>query len=244
VTTFRVMTYNVHRCIGRFGRDSTADIGATIAAARPDLVALQELDAPETDETEGAHHARDLARGLGMTLLFCRTFRRGVGFYGHALLSKTSLELMRVTTFPTIHESSEPRGAIWAQTSIAGERLDIVSTHLGLSRRERKMQSTVLLGPEWLGSAEMGKHRVLCGDLNAVQHARTYSHFAATMNDAQRVLPGHRPRPTFPSVLPLVRIDHVFVTPEIAVRGVTVAHDARARRASDHLPLIVDLEMT
>src|ERR1700761_2669460 len=96
------MTYNVHRCVGRGGRDSTADITAVCAEAKPDLIALQELDAPETDDAEGAHHARDLARGLGMTLLFCRTFRRGVGFYGHALLSRTPVELVRATTFPTI----------------------------------------------------------------------------------------------------------------------------------------------
>lgn len=237
------MTYNVHRCIGSGGHDSTADITAVIGEAEPDLVALQELDAPETDEDEGAHHARDIARGLGMTLLFCRTFRRGVGFYGHALLSRTPLELMRVTTFATVHADSEPRGAIWGKTEIAGRRLDVVSTHLGLSRRERKQQSHELLGAQWLGSGEMGAQRILCGDLNAVQHARTYRHFASQMNDAQRVLPGHRPRPTFPSTLPIVRIDHVFVTRDIRVLGVTVPRDARARRASDHLPLIVDLEL-
>lgn len=237
------MTYNVHRCVGRGGYDSTEDITSVIGDARPDLVALQELDAPETDEDEGAHHARDIAKGLGMTLLFCRTFRRGVGFYGHALLSRTPMELKRVTTFATIHASSEPRGAIWGRTTIEGKRLDIVSTHLGLSRRERRQQASELLGPEWLGSSEMGSEHILCGDLNAVQHARTYRHFASQLNDAQRVLTGHRPRPTFPSVLPALRLDHVFVTREIAVRGVTVPRDARARRASDHLPLIVDLEL-
>ena len=243
MSAFRVMTYNVHRCIGRGGLDSTADITAVCADAQPDLIALQELDAPETDEDEGAHHARDIARGLGMTLLFCRTFRRGVGFYGHALLSRTPMQLMRVTTFATVHPESEPRGAIWAQTQIAGKRVDVVSTHLGLSRRERRQQSHELLGPEWLGSAEMGTERVLCGDLNAVQHARTYRHFASQMNDVQRALAGHRPRPTFPSILPVARIDHVFVTRGIRVRGVVVPRDARARRASDHLPLIVDLEL-
>lgn len=241
VSRFRVMTYNVHRCIGRGGRDSTADIGAVCAEAQPDLIALQELDAPETDDTEGAHHARDLARGLGMTLLFCRTFRRNVGFYGHALLSKTPLELIRATTFDTIHHGAEPRGAIWARTTIDAHAIEIVSTHLGLSRRERSTQSRELLGEAWLGGA--GPHRILCGDLNAVQHARTYRRFADAMKDAQRVLPGHRPHATFPSALPIVRIDHVFVSNEIEVRGVTVPHDARARRASDHLPLVVDLEL-
>ena len=76
------MTYNVHRCVGPGGRDSIADITSVCKDAGADIIALQELDAPETDQDEGAHHARDLADHLGMELMFCRTFRRGVGYYG------------------------------------------------------------------------------------------------------------------------------------------------------------------
>jgi endonuclease/exonuclease/phosphatase family metal-dependent hydrolase len=236
------MTYNVHRCIGRGGLDSIDDITSLCADTRPDLVALQELDAPETDDSEGAHHARDLARGLGMTLLFCRTFRRGVGFYGHALLSRSPLELVRVTTFPAIGLGSEPRGAIWARTQVGGRTVEIVSTHLGVGRRERQLQSGELVGPGWLGSPDMGPLTVLCGDLNAVPNATTYRRFARRMRDSQKLLPGHRPKATFPSALPFLRIDHVFVSDDVRVLGVAVPHDARARRASDHLPLVVDLD--
>lgn len=239
----RVMTYNVHRCVGRGGYDSVDDITRVCADARPDLVALQELDAPETDDAEGAHHARDLASGLGMTLLFCRTFRRGVGFYGHALLSRFPLELVQVTTFPSIGKGAEPRGAIWARARIGDRTLEIVSTHLGVGRRERQLQSSELVGAEWLGSTEMGPLRVFCGDLNAVPNATTYRRFAGRMHDAQRGLRGHRPKPTFPSVLPFLRLDHVFVSDGVRVLGVEIPHDARARRASDHLPLIVDLSL-
>jgi endonuclease/exonuclease/phosphatase family metal-dependent hydrolase len=238
------MTYNVHRCIGRGGHDSIGDITRVCADARPDLVALQELDAPETDDAEGAHHARDLASALGMTLLFCRTFRRGVGFYGHALLSRAPLELVRVTTFPTISTASEPRGAIWARTRLAEHTVEIVSTHLGVARRERLLQSRELLGDNWLGSSDMGPVRLFCGDLNAVPNASTYRRFARRMRDSQKLLAGHRPRPTFPSALPFLRLDHVFVTEEVRVLGIEVPHDARARRASDHLPLIVDLDLS
>jgi len=237
------MTYNVHRCVGRGGYDSVDDIAGVCSEHRPDLIALQELDAPETDDAEGAHHARDLGSALGMTLLFCRTFRRGVGFYGHALLSRTPLELVRVTTFPALSTGSEPRGAIWARTRLGRRTIEVVSTHLGVARRERRLQSGELVGSEWLGSAEMGPVRLFCGDLNAVPNASTYRRFARRMRDVQRVLPGHRPKPTFPSALPFLRLDHVFVSDDVRVLGVTVPHDARARRASDHLPLIVDLEL-
>jgi endonuclease/exonuclease/phosphatase family metal-dependent hydrolase len=238
------MTYNVHRCIGRGGRDSIADIAGVCSETHPDLIALQELDAPETDDTDGAHHARDLASSLGMTLLFCRTFRRGVGFYGHALLSRAPLQLVRVTTFPILHADSEPRGAIWAKTRLGHRQIDVVSTHLGVTRRERQLQSRELTSEQWFGSAEMGPHRIFCGDLNAVPNATTYRRFARRLRDTQRLLPGHRPKPTFPSALPFLRLDHVFVSDDVRVRAVTVPHDARARRASDHLPLIVDVEFT
>ena len=246
VSAFRVMTYNVHRCVGAGGIDSIDDIVSLCAEAQADIIALQELDAPETDEEDGIHHARDLATRLGMQLLFCRTFRRGVGYYGHALLARYPLELKKVTTFPAPeHPGAEPRGAIWARAALGGEKtLDVISTHLGLYRRERHLQARELLGDDWLGNPELKRPCVLCGDLNAVAGASsTYRRLAAHLTDAQRILPGHRPRATFPARLPLLRLDHVFVSKEIGVRGVTVPWNARSRRASDHLPLIVDLEL-
>ena len=238
------MTYNVHRCVGPGGGDSIADITSVCRDAAADIIALQELDAPETDQDEGAHHARDLAAELGMELMFCRTFRRGVGYYGHALLSRHKLELKKVTTFASPHVDAEPRGAIWARATLGTTTLDIISTHLGVHRNERGAQSRELLGPDWLGSPNMGRPTLLCGDMNAVpQASSTYRRFAARLRDAQRSLDGHRPRPTFPSRLPLLRLDHVFVSEDVEVLSVNVPWNGRSRRASDHLPLIIDLEL-
>ena len=237
------MTYNVHRCVGAGGRDSIDDITELCREAEADIIALQELDAPETDQDEGIHHARDLASHLGMKLLFCRTFRRGVGYYGHALLSRHPLELRKVTTFASPHADAEPRGAIWARATFGEDRtLDVISTHLGVHRNERGMQSRELLGAGWLGSAEMRQPVLLCGDLNAVPNATTYRRFAGALNDIQRLL-GKRPKATFPARLPVLRLDHVFVSDDVKVHGVNVPWNGRSRRASDHLPLIVDLEL-
>ena len=240
---FRVMTYNVHRCVGPGGRDSIADITSVCKDANADIIALQELDAPETDQGEGAHHARDLADHLGMELLFCRTFRRGVGYYGHALLSRHVLELKKVTTFASPHVDAEPRGAIWARATLGSTTLDVISTHLGVHRDERSAQSRELMGDAWLGSPELSHPHLLCGDMNAVPSAsKTYRRFASYLRDAQRALAGHKPQSTFPSRLPLLRLDHVFVSEDLTVLSVDVPWNARSRRASDHLPLIVDLE--
>jgi endonuclease/exonuclease/phosphatase family metal-dependent hydrolase len=239
------MTYNVHRCVGPGGGDSIEDITSVCRDANADIIALQELDAPETDQDEGAHHARDLASRLGMELMFCRTFRRRVGYYGHALLSRHKLELKKVTTFASPHVDAEPRGAIWARTKVGTSTLDVISTHLGVHRNERAAQSRELVGDGWLGSSAMRHPCLLCGDMNAVPNASTtYRRFSSVLRDAQRALAGHRPRPTFPSRLPLLRLDHVFVSDDLDVLSVNVPWNGRSRRASDHLPLIVDLEIT
>ena len=56
-------------------------------------------------------------------------------------------------------------------------------------------------------------------------------------------IPAHRrktPTATFPSPLPVLRIDHLFVSPEIKVTDVFAPFDPLTRLASDHLPLVMD----
>lgn len=60
----------------------------------------------------------------------------------------------------------------------------------------------------------------------------------------QLSLDGHRPERTWLSHYPFRRIDHVFVSDEIEVVRVEVPRTDLARKASDHLPLIVDLRFT
>ena len=243
---FRVATYNVHRCFGRGGRDSTRDVLSICTDLAPDILALQELDAPATDDdAEAEHKARDFAAALGMQLLFCRTVQRGSIGYGHALLAKGPLQLMRAATLPSAKPgTSEPRGAIWARHTLAsGAHVDVVSTHLGTHARDRKVQVRELTGPRWLGSPDMQGPRILCGDLNAIAGGRTYRTLARHLTDAQSSLPGHRPLRSFPSFWPLVRIDHVFVSRELTVVRAQVPSDPRVRRASDHRPVVVDLSL-
>jgi len=48
---------------------------------------------------------------------------------------------------------------------------------------------------------------------------------------------------TWPSVLPVVRYDHVFVCEGIRARRVEVPRTFRTRVASDHLPVLMDFEV-
>ena len=83
---------------------------------------------------------------------------------------------------------------------------------------------------------------VLAGDLNAVSRSASYRLLVRRLRDAQ-VEAGGKPGATFPSRLPLLRIDHIFIGAGIAARKTFVHDTPLARRASDHLPLCADLEI-
>ena len=62
-------------------------------------------------------------------------------------------------------------------------------------------------------------------------------------SDVQLELDSHKPLNTWFSHLPLGRIDHVFVTPNIQVMKIEVPSTRLEKLASDHLPLIAELKI-
>ncbi len=85
---------------------------------------------------------------------------------------------------------------------------------------------------------------VLVGDFNATSLTRPYQRLAARLFDAQKAPAITRTLPTFPSAFPVLRIDHCFTSPGVAVTGVQTPYSPLARMASDHLPLVVDFELS
>ena len=243
--TLRVMTYNVRqctvaRCGGAIGR--VADV---IAEAAPDLVALQEV-AVLNPRAGAIDQAAALGAALGMHTFFQPAMSGPErGAYGNAILSRTPFRLMRGGLLPLLPERPlrEPRGVAWLALA-GGVELHVVATHLGLSRRERHAQLDALLGPEWLGDPRCGPPRVLLGDLNFVPGAREHQRLERVLRDALReVAPEGGHRATFPSLRPLVRLDHVFVSQDVHVLRTQVLRAPGLRRVSDHLPVVVDLEL-
>lgn len=60
-----------------------------------------------------------------------------------------------------------------------GARLQVINTHFGLGRRERRAQAQALLGADWLG--ECPAPVVVAGDLNSLPGGQVYRSFAARM---------------------------------------------------------------
>jgi endonuclease/exonuclease/phosphatase family metal-dependent hydrolase len=241
----RLMTYNVHGCAGMDGRVSPRRIARVIKAQQPDVVALQELDLGRR-RSRAEDQAAIIARELGMHVVFCPTVTRGEEHYGHALLSRHPLHLVKRVRLPHDPKSwwQEPRSAVWVRIEVAGRNVSIITTHLGLGPNERAAQVRTLLGEEWIGSIPADEPVVLCGDFNALPGSLPYKLAAARLQDVQRVGKGHRPLATFSSLQPLVRLDHIFTSPHFERESAHVVRNDLTRVASDHLPLVADLRLS
>lgn len=242
----RLLTYNVRSCRGTDGRLSPERIAEVIAGARPDVVALQELDVGRT-RTDGLDQAHAVARELGMRFHFHPALHVEEERYGDAVLSALPMRLVKAGPLPGLPRRPllEPRGALWVAVDLGGGvELQVVNTHLGLVARERLAQAAALLGAEWLGHPDCrGKPAVLLGDFNAVSRSPAYRLLAGRLRDAQVSVPGHRARPTFPARWPLIRIDHVFLGEGVEALRAEARRGVVERVASDHLPLVVDVEV-
>jgi endonuclease/exonuclease/phosphatase family metal-dependent hydrolase len=240
----RLMTYNVHRCVGVDKQLDVERVAAVIADARPDIVALQELDVGRA-RTRGVDQAHRLAELLGMRSRFHPAMHVEEEQYGDAILTALPERLVRAEALPGYPRirGLEPRGAVWVAVDLGGGiELQVINTHLGLVPGEQQVQAAALLGEKWVAGEGFTAPAVLLGDFNATPYSQTYRMFQTVLRDAQS---GRRSAPTatFPSRFPFMRIDHVFLAGDIEVAAVSSPYNALARVASDHLPLIVDLEI-
>ena len=239
------MTCNVHSCIGLDGQISPLRIAQVIERCNPDVVALQELDSG-LSRTSLVDQAHLIARTLEMSYHFHASIRVEEGGYGNAILSRSPLRLIKAGALPAepVKPFFERRGAVWVEIALDGSPVQILATHFGLDRRERALQAAALTGPQWLGHPDCRPPVILCGDFNALPRSPVYRRLTRQLHDAQRALGGTRPRGTWPVQLPLLRIDHLFLSHDLRVLSISVPRPPQTRLASDHLPLVATLELS
>ncbi len=241
----RVMTYNIHSCVGIDGKVRPERIARVINGFDPDLVAVQEVDAHRP--RSGRHDQSQLiADHLRMGHAFHAMFEEQKERYGIAIFSKHPFTLVKsgFLTLAAPRLFREARGAIWVKLEFEGRPpVHFINTHFGLGLKERRLQAEELLGNKWLAGIPENEPVILCGDFNSSPRSTACRLLRGHLRDAQESLPGHTPRPTFSSVKPFTRIDHVFVSRHFKIDRVEVPDTPAALLASDHLPLCVELTL-
>ena len=233
----RVMTYNIRHGEGADGRIDLERIAAVIRAQAPDLVALQEVDRA-TGRAGGTDQAAELGRLTGLRPFFGQALPFDGGSYGEALLARLDVESWAVPALPAAPDH-EPRAALEVRVRLEeGALVRFVGTHLDHTQdpADRIAQARAL---EELLRAEPELPTVLAGDFNDEPGAQSLAPFAQRWLDAL----GPDRRATWPADEPHLAIDHVFVAPygRWHKRAAFIVPEALA---SDHRPVVVDLELT
>jgi len=216
--TLRLMTYNIAR-----GAGGAAALAATIRAQRPDVLCLQETN------TLKAGVLNDLLRSLP-------------GFQ-----ARRSREVMILSRFPVLASREDPlpttsRQLLSAELSVAGTRLTVLNAHF----------TTIPLRGGWMEAWDSRRQQlaaflrvthaapgalVACGDFNTPARGQVYAELGQNLRNAFDGA-GTGFGYTFPSNVPLVRIDHLWLRDVRAVSA--FVPDSRA---SDHRPLVTDLAL-
>jgi endonuclease/exonuclease/phosphatase family metal-dependent hydrolase len=240
----RIATYNVHGCVGMDGQRSEARIAEVIASMSADIVGLQELDLGRARSAH-ADQAALIAKQLGWKYHFHPAMRRGDEQYGNAIVSRFPIALKRAAEMPGAAPwyCREQRSAIWIQAETDLGPVHIINSHFGLGYRERSLQAQLLIGPAWLGSVPPDEPAILLGDFNSVRTSRAYRLIGTHLRDVRTLVRPRRAFLTFPTRLPSLAVDHIFVNPVLSPTYLNVHRTPLARLASDHFPLVCELTL-
>jgi endonuclease/exonuclease/phosphatase family metal-dependent hydrolase len=219
----RVMSYNIHS-----QRDDTAALAEVVRAAAPDVLIVQE--GPR--RFRWRRKCASLADSVGLVVA-----AGGLPALGNLLLTSLRVRVLatRCQRYP-LTPGRHLRGAAYAECQVGRGRFLLAGSHLSTDPAERPAQASAF--KRELTAARLP---VVAGaDLNEEPDGPAWRTVAEGLTDTA-VAAGQADGHTFPCADPHRRIDALFVDPRITVVGHDVVDTPRARRASDHLPILADL---
>lgn len=231
----RLVTYNIHKCRGMDGRTRPDRIVEVLAKLDADIIALQEVVGAGPDE-EGQAAYLGARLGMGWVMNATRLLRGKA--YGNAVLSR----------WPIVEDyccdlsvaAREPRGCQRVDIDVAGKTLHVFNVHLGTAVRERRTQAPLLA--EFVADPQVPGPKVLLGDFNEWIRGLT-SKTLSTMLEGVDLTTYLRSRRTYPGVLPMLHLDHIYLAGGVTVEHVSLPRTRLTLVASDHLPLVAEVRL-
>ena len=255
----RLVTFNTRHGVGDDERHDLPRLATLLASVDADVICLQEVDRRFGERSEDVDQALLLSRALDMQLAWGPAIDEGPAGgqhgeqpgdeprrqYGNALLSRLPILISDVHRLPG---TGEPRSALRTMVELDGGALWITATHLTTrSAEERAAQVSALAGLH----TEHMETGVLVGDFNTEPDAPELDTLRQRFTDAWQLARARDDQAgwkfwqsdtgmTHPARSPRRRIDQVWVSAGVTVAG---AYVLDAEGASDHLPVVVDLEI-
>jgi endonuclease/exonuclease/phosphatase family metal-dependent hydrolase len=245
-TRLRVVTLNIHKGLSQFNRRMVIhELREGLRALQPDLVFLQEVQGHNRRHAQRfaawpdeAQHA--FLAGEELEHAYGRNRVHQDGHYGNALLSRYPI-LSHENEDVSVHRF-ERRGLLHSVVEVPGwkRNLHCLCVHLSLHERGRRRQLDAIAS-RLQALADKRLPIIVAGDFNDWrQRASGILEKSLGMTEVS-VAAGGRHSRTFPSVLPLLHLDRIYV------RGFRVLRTHVHRGPpwsllSDHLALSAELE--
>ena len=237
-STLRVLCYNIHYGQGNDGEYNLQRLANVIKTAKPDLVALQEVDVG-VKRSGRLHEVKVLGELTNLKSHFGPTQHYEGGLYGNAVLTNLPIESVLIQPLPYTEATPElttyPRGAISVIVMLPnGERLNFISTHFQHNVEPDRVAEAQAMNQLFAGDSMT---TILAGDMNAVPGSEPIRILEEQWKNA--IDPAAAP--SAPSANPRSRIDYVFY------RGDTlkiISSEVIAEpMASDHCPVLAVFEV-
>jgi endonuclease/exonuclease/phosphatase family metal-dependent hydrolase len=228
VPTVRVLSYNV-----RSLRDDRAALGRVIRSAEPDVVCVQE--APRFLRWRAL--CAELARRSGLVVV-----AGGRPAAAQLILSSLGVDVVSTAAVRFSPDRGlHRRGVAIAVLRRHGAAFAVAGTHLDLVEPAR-LRHVGELDAALAAHVPAEVPVVVAGDMNAAPGSATWRALTRERTDAFAAA-GAGPGYTSTAASPHQRIDGLFVDPRITVRAARVVAHPDAARASDHLPVLAELEL-
>ena len=237
--TFRIATYNIHKCKGLDLRVSPQRIVDVLREINADIIALQEVVSVQSEAVQ-ENQARFIAEELGFEYRLGENRKHLGGLYGNVVLSR--FPITETKNFDITVKGREPRGCLHAGVKLESDSfLHIYNIHLGTAFFERRKQAIRLLDTEILNRHHFAP-RVMLGDFNewtrGLASRLLKAHFRSA--DLREHLSRKR---TYPGILPFLHLDHIYYDNHLKIENAIVHRSRLALVASDHLPLVADFSL-
>ena len=241
----RVVTLNIHKGLSRFNRRIVIhELREGLRILHPDLVFLQEVQGLNERHAlrfaawPGAPQHEFLAGG-DWQHAYGRNAVHAHGHYGNALLSR--FPILSSENENVSDHRFEKRGLLHTVVTIPGWRrnLHCVCVHLSLHERGRRRQLDAIAA-RLEALARTNSPIIVAGDFNDWrQRATQVLEGSLGMREVSVAARGRHAR-TFPSTLPLLHLDRIYVR-GFEVLGARVHRGAPWSLLSDHLAVSTEI---
>ena len=222
MSKLRVLSYNLHSL-----RDDRRALAQVVRDIAPDVAILQEAPRRFRWRQKSASLARDFELVVG-----------GGGLPSLGNLILTNLRVRPYGGFDIrypLTPGRHMRGAAFVRCRVGRSAFVVAGSHLSTDATERPGQAAVLKSH----LAELTEPVIFGGDLNENSGGAAWRTLADGLVDTA----GADERHTYPCAAARERLDVVFVDPRVTVVSYEVVDTPDARLASDHFPVVVELDL-